>query len=346
MSKRLARLAGAALAAVVAVVAGQTPARAATSGGRTLITGVDVSAPRQATALAELGRTPSLINEFFGFVGPTGQPSAFPTRWVDSVVAMGSTPMITWQPNLPTYTTTSVLTSLSNGSQDATIDAWARAAAGVHHRVLIRLMHEFNGDWYPWGNVVAGSTPLAKNQLASNPPAGTYPYTNTGAMYAAAFRHVQARFAAAGATNVAFVWCESRGADQSSVASWYPGDAAVAWLAFDAYNRSASAPLTPEQLYATAYATLTAISSTRPIMIAETATVELPAGGTGPTASKAQWLTDVYTSAVPTLFPRIAAVNWFDDPGSSFAWPFDSSASSLSAMHAVAALPTSDAAVP
>jgi beta-mannanase len=241
--------------------------------------------------------------------------------------------MITWEPGIAnldnvaadaTQQSSSNLQSIISGSHDAYITQWAEAAKADGRTVYVRLMHEMNGNWYPWGYGVFGQTP---------------------AQYVAAFQHVVNIFHQVGATNVQFVWCEATQASAKpnapSVASFFPGDNFVSWVAFDGYNRNPSNPKTFSEIFARDYATLTQISS-RPVMIAEMGTVEIP----GNPSAKAAWITDAFLTEIPQAFPRIKAVLYFDSAGHGYTYPIDSDPASLAAFKQVVADPYYQQAAP
>ena len=157
---------------------------------------------------------------------------------------------------------------------------------------------------------------------------------NTPADYVAAYQHVHDRFALAGATNVQWVWnvnvWNPLGVDQRI---FYPGDAYVDWMAIDVFNWGASAggwSSLAQGLHATGVYTHLADMSSRPMMLAEWASVE--AGPQDPPAvSKAEWISDAATD-LGAHFDRIKAVVWFSSSGTPFA--LDSSPQSLAAAQA------------
>jgi endoglucanase len=311
--------------------------------------GVDTYPSNETNAVSEIGRAPAIINEFVDWSG-NGSPVSFPTSYANGIIALGSTPMLTWQPNLPSYTTTSVLTSITNGSEDSYITDWAKAAKAENHTVYVRLMHEFNGDWYPWGEVKAGVTPLSKNQLGSGNVSGTYPYTNTVSMYVAAYQHVVQLFQAAGATNVQFVWCFATGAPIANIQSYYPGDNSVSWASMDGYNKNTGTTGANQgpvasfyQIFNAGYNSIVGFTK-RPILIAETGTVEFT-NATDPT-SKAQWITDAFSNTIPNDFPHIKAIDYFDSGNQTYDYKIDTSPASLSAIQQVYKSPLYQASAP
>ena len=101
-------------------------------------------------------------------------------------------------------------------SHDAYIDMFARSVKAFGHPVTIRLMHEMNGNWYPWGLGVNG---------------------NGKGDFVRAWRHVHDRFAALGVTNVAWMWAPNAVyPGGASLARLYPGDAYVDEVGISNYN--------------------------------------------------------------------------------------------------------------
>jgi beta-mannanase len=222
--------------------------------------------------------------------------------------AHGSLPMITWEPwsGGAVSQTPYPLTDIASGKFDSYVDGWAAGLLAYGHPVLLRFAHEMNGEWYPWAVGVNG---------------------NTAAAYVSAYRHVHDRFSLKGVRNVQWVFSPDGDpyGSRPAYASFYPGDAYVDWLAADVYNwgstQSWASWQTISFLYARAYAQLTALNRTKPLMLSEWASKEQ--GG-----NKASWILDA-AATIPRQFPRTRAVVWFSRSGDQFA--LDSSAESLSA---------------
>jgi len=235
-------------------------------------------------------------------------------RSYSSVGVTGATPFITWEPWGPApysvSNNTFPLQRIAAGDFDAYIDSWATGLQQYGGPVMLDFAHEMDGNWYPWGYGVNG---------------------NTAADYIAAFRHVHDRFAAAGATNVQFVWnvniWNPAGVDPTT---FYPGDAYVDRLAINVFNWGSAgggwASLSQGLNATGVYSKLSALSA-KPLMLAEWSSTEAGPGDP-PGASKAQWILDAAQS-LPTDFPRITAVVWFSWTNTPFA--LDSSSASLSA---------------
>lgn len=217
------------------------------------------------------------------------------------------------------------LKKITNGSLDTTLRKYADDARASGHEIWIRPFHEMNGYWYPW----CGTT-----------------NTNSPADFVPAWRHVHDIFEQEGATNVKFVWCPNieslsknssggivRDAPGNAIANYYPGDDYVDYMALDGYNFSTTLSGVKwrsfSDLFAKPYAALCAVSATKPIFVAETASVSQ--GG-----DKAAWIAEMFR-AIPQSFPRVVGVDWYNSGNSGRDWPVDSSSVALQAFRTGAA---------
>jgi len=223
----------------------------------------------------------------------SGVPNPFPPIFADYVASLGATPMVTWQPQAtpvhgqsPSSQPDFALAQILTGRYDTLIRGWADQARGFGRTVYVRLMHEMNGTWYPWGNGINGNTP---------------------AQYVAAWQHIVSLFPGEGVTNVRFVWCASAGA-HGNAPPYFPGDPWAAWIAIDGYNR-ASTWRSFTQVIGARYAEVTAVSAL-PVMIAETASLEDPLDP----SAKADWITSAFLQEIPQSFPRVQAALYSDGP--------------------------------
>ncbi len=245
---------------------------------------------------------------------------AFYTPWFDNVRNHGSLPMIDWSSwnlgagiNQPDFR----LNAIYNGNHDAYITQWALAAKAWGHPFFLRFDWEMNGNWqFAWSE-----------QLNSNQPGD----------YIKAWQHVHDIFTRNGVTNVTWVWCPNISSSTTrSMASLYPGDAYVDWTCLDGYNKypvwlNFSTIFTGSGinwLY-NSYAEILAVAPSKPIMLGETASLEAGDGG----ARKATWIRDTFDVQLPTQFPKIKAVVWFnwDDGNPAYSFPVESSLPSLNA---------------
>ena len=226
--------------------------------------------------------------------------SAFPTAELNTIRSRGAISLLDWsscdqsaggsltQPNFS-------LGNITNGIHDAYIRQWATDAKAWGYPLFLRFDWEMNGNWFVWSERVNG---------------------NSAGQFAAAWRHVHDIFTSVGANNVTWVWCPN--IDSSTMipmSQLYPGDAYVDWTALDGYNKYSvwlgfNTVFTGSGitwLY-NSYQELLSLAPSKPIMLAEFASLEAGDGG----ALKAAWITDALTAQIPSLFPAIKAIVWFN----------------------------------
>ena len=221
----------------------------------------------------------------------------FRTDWALRVFRQGAVPMVTWEPwsapegEIHTALQPDIsLQTIVDGAHDAYIRRYARTVATYGQPVLIRLAHEMNGTWYPWGVHVNGNTP---------------------ALYVTAWRHVHRIFDAAGADNVSWVWSinnlEGRPGENDDISLYYPGPRWVDWVSTSGFNwgdaYSWSSWRTADSLYGATYAALAAFG--KPIMISEI-------GTTGSGGDPHAWIGQTL-GTLRTGYPLLRAVVFYDD---------------------------------
>lgn len=259
----------------------------------------------------------SSLQSFSSLVG--GTPGMFLTylSWPDraqyvasdekAIANLGASHVMTWEPFGMT------LKSIVNGDHDAYIHQYAKGAAAYGKRFYIRLMHEMNGDWYPWGRGVGG---------------------NTAADFVNAWRHVVDIFNAEGATNVKWVWSPNvRYGSEYPFANLYPGSSYVDWVALDGYNWGSDPHLGQPAwqsfgtIFGSSYDQLTAVAPGKPMIIAETASTEH--GG-----NKANWIINSFMTGVLD-YPAIKSVVWFNQADGQSDFRVNSSQAALDAFKQV-----------
>ncbi len=233
---------------------------------------------------------------------------SFPKPRCQAVADHGSIPLVTlefWSIG------TTGLTAITNGSKDAYITKFADDAKAYGGEVWLRPFHEMNGNWYPWGGSVG---------------------SNSAAKLVAAWKHVHDIFVAEGATNVKFVWCVNNDSVPSgsanAISAYWPGDSYIDYAAMDGYNSGTTQSWSSwrpfASVFGSAYSTVVSLTS-KPVIVAETSSVEQ--GG-----NKANWIIDMF-SVIPTQFPHIVGVCWFD-AHQTYDWRIDSSTTSAAAFRA------------
>jgi len=240
------------------------------------------------------GPPPRIVNWFQQWL--TGE-RRFRPDWARRVARAGAVPMITWEPwSAPEGEKHEAvqpdinLARIADGAHDRYIRAWARDVAAYRGPVMIRLMHEMNGDWYPWGVSTNGNTP---------------------ALYVKAWRHVHRIFEDAGAANVSWIWSinnlERIDGENHEIDAYYPGDRFVDWVSTSGFNwgnaYSWSSWRTADPLYRDTYRNLSRFD--KPIMISEI-------GTTGVGGNARVWIRQTFQT-LRRSYPRLRAVLWYDD---------------------------------
>ena len=254
----------------------------------------------------------------------TGRNKFDPAACV-SLYERGAVPMITWEPWDPGKDAAYVkdgskqtawrLAAIIGGQYDAYIREFAAGVKSVRGPVMIRLMHEMNGNWYPWDGSVNGNSPQ---------------------LFIQAWQHVHDIFVQAGATNVTWVWSINHlsvpDTAANSYAAYYPGDAYVDWVSLSGFNWGTSSVGTRWHPFDYWYAKPLGFLATlgKPVVISEFGSVDN--GG-----DKGAWMLDAYAK-IATQHPEVKAVIYYDKleklPTSQQDWRIESSASSLSGYRA------------
>ncbi|MHB8967577.1 MAG: glycoside hydrolase family 26 protein [Thermoleophilia bacterium] len=231
------------------------------------------------------------------------------------VAASGHMVMLSWEPwdrnhhdpvNQPAYR----LRNITAGYYDDQIRRWARDLRDFQYPILLRPMSEMNGNWTSWSGTVNGNSP---------------------ADFAPAWRRIHDIFEQEGATNVSWVWTPNRDGSTAAAVStfdlYYPGDRFVDYIGLSGYNWGTmyntpswiSSWQSFEQVFGNSYDVMTSRTD-KPVIITETASTEL--GG-----NKSQWITDTF-NMLPTRFPRIRIITWFNISKETD-WRVQSSSASL-----------------
>jgi len=264
--------------------------------------GLDILAPAQGALLglyygagtiaatdARIGRSPQIHLTYF----------AWSDAWEkDARVDLdaGRIPLVNWEPGGIDFG------DIASGKLDANIKARAQGAKGVGKKFFLDFAAEMNGD-EAWSH-------------------------NDAPLYVSAYRHIHDLFAAAGATNVVWVWApnvtDTNGRNDMTL-SYYPGDDYVDWTGVDGYNWGGGDWQTFEAVFKNIYPLLAA--KKKPIMIGEMASAEQ--GG-----DKAAWI-DAIIPTLKTRYPQFKALVWFDVDKEND-WRIDSSAAALAAFSRLA----------
>ena len=238
----------------------------------------DSLGPVQSFA-ASAGLRPNLIGEYMSWNNPLD------TRAVTSAWSYGALYYMVWEP----YHTT--VAAIADGRSNGYITRFAREVRALNLPLAISFGHEMNGFWYPWGTT------------------GT-----TAVQFVAAWRLIHRLFAAAGATNVIWVWNPNviSAEPQLVLRAYYPGDAYVDWVGVTGYF-TATGPGTFDGLYDPTMQEIRGFTA-KPFIIAETSVQ------TGP---------DAVTAAQSLISgvrqrPDVLGFVWFDYDKAGVDWQLES----------------------
>src|SRR5215469_11425456 len=238
---------------------------------------------------ASASARPNLIGQYMSW------SNLLDTQALTSAWSYGALYYMVWEP----YHTT--VAAIADGRSNGYIARFAQEVRAVNVPVAISFGHEFNGFWYPWGTT------------------GT-----TAAQFVAAWQLIHRLFAAAGASNVIWVWDPNviNADPQLNLSAYYPGDADVSWVGITGYF-GATGPYSFDDAYGPTMQEIRGFTS-KPFIIAETAVQ------TGPNA----------TGAVQSLVNGVAQRSdvlgfaWFDYDKAGVDWRLESRPSVRSAFSA------------
>jgi Glycosyl hydrolase family 26 len=252
---------------------------------------------------------------------PTCTEQFFPGGAFEEIRSHGAIPFFSWgsQVNPAKIEPSNYqLADLIDGSHDRYIERFAAEAAAWGHPFFLRFDWEMNGSWFLWGE-------------------GGGANGNQPGEYVEAWRHVHDIFKREGATNVSWVWCPFVNPNHSpnitaDTASLYPGDEYVDWTCLDGYNWGTHEEAkqkwrTFSYLFGPTYDEIVnTVAPDKPMLVGETASDEV--GG-----SKAQWIEEMFAD-LPSRFPAIRGLIWFDIVDREYDWPLSSSTSAEKAFGA------------
>jgi mannan endo-1,4-beta-mannosidase len=216
---------------------------------------------------ASAGVAPNLVGEYMSWNDPLD------TRAVTSAWSYGALYYMIWEP----YHTT--VAAIADGRSNGYVTQVAREVRALNLPVAISFGHEMNGWWYPWGTT-----------------------RTTGAQFVAAWRLIHRLFAAAGASNVIWVWNPNviSAEPHLELSAWYPGNAYVSWVGVTGYF-GRRGPDTFDGVFGPTMQEIRTFTS-RPFLIAETSVQ------TGPDAATAA---QNLVSSVRQR-PDVLGFVWFD----------------------------------
>jgi beta-mannanase len=189
------------------------------------------------------------------------------------------------------------LYSIIEGHMDAFFFRWAGEIKQMKGTVWVRILHEFNGDWYPWCIVNNDRDP---------------------ALFIKAYHHIHDLFKKQGTTNVKFVWCpNSMSVPQESwnfIMDAYPGDEYVDVVGMDVYNGAGDATRwhSFRRVAIENYFLFTQLLPQKPLVICETASRERSTSEPGPAQTKAEWIKQM-SETLQSDMTKVKLLTWFNE---------------------------------
>jgi hypothetical protein len=241
------------------------------------------------------------VNWFLAFSeNGTTVPNKLPGNSVKALLDSGYTPIITWEPlynHLARLDPAQPrLNDLISGAFDTYYDAFGDKLASYNDTVIVRFMHEFEGNWYPWSLTENFKDPT---------------------LYVKVFRYVVDKVRARGATKVKWMWCLNAEPAPFRRYNWvkdcYPGDSYVDIVATDIYNHpNLGVPDWKSFRYTgiESYYYLTKYFPHKPLYICEIASRERYGSEDPSSQTKAEWLEQT-DKDMRSFFSRARAMVFF-----------------------------------
>ena len=237
--------------------------------------------------------------------------TVFPSSTCQWIAARGSVPyirlMLRSNVEPGSTETTFTLDRIIRGDFDPQLRAWAKGAVRYGRPLMAEYGSEVNGDWFPWNGSYNGAE---KTNGFGDPKKADGPER-----FVAAYRHIIDVMRQEKAYNISWVFhvdvYGSPDEPWNTMASYYPGDRYIDWLALSAYGAQDSADDGAQsfrELVDAGYPQLAKVSPTKPIIVAEMGT-DVRNTLTDPAAWSKAALTDLFAKR----WPRIAGFSWWNE---------------------------------
>ncbi|MAJ98821.1 MAG: hypothetical protein CMD07_06125 [Flavobacteriales bacterium] len=253
----------------------------------------------------------------------------FPIKDCEKVKKLGKTPHLTWEfyfsdstnyqyMTQPIKNEYSLMNEILEGKHDKYLNKFANDVKKYNGNILIRPLHEFNGNWYLWSGFKNGKNKGGPDKVVS------------------VWRYVVDIFIKNQVSNVKWVWnphgpsIDMTKDNWNKISNYWPGDDYVDWIAMDAYNWYPKDPWGGERpfrdfdnCFKKLYNECIKISKNHPIMIAEFGSPEFNFKD----QNKALWIKDAFYK-IKNEYPLIKSVTWFQI-NKELDWRVNSSKESL-----------------
>lgn len=244
----------------------------------------------------QLGRTPAIVSVYQNFAGPW-----IPNSTLDEIASgQEAIPLVSWAcGGVPD-------SAINAGQYDQTIATYAAQLKAYGLPIMLRWFWEMNLTTNPGYATCLGSGP-----------------TGGAAGYQMAFQRIWNIFQRVGATNVSFVWAISSAFSiTTDPAIYYPGNQYIGWIGVDGYDRPLNYRGTQGFAYQFSRWYQEFSSYGKPMIVTETgAPTSYNIGKQPPPGEQAAWINGIQSS-MPTAFPQIKGLVYYDSPTSASNWEF------------------------
>ena len=237
------------------------------------------------------GKRHAVVELFTDWIGSRKTLDNLFGQQLPNIWNSGNVPLVTWEPFTGSTTPADVEVRIARGDHDGYVRTWAsrmsaflagadgRHGTGDDRRAYLRLAHEANGDWYPWGAAAGGNRPSD---------------------YVDMWRRVHGLVAATGVgpSQLQWVWAVNHDDVGGHPAeAFWPGANYADWVAVDGYNWGASQTWStwrsPESTFGAMVGRMRALAPGKPVAVTETASTSAVADGAD-LAAKRAWIADLY----------------------------------------------------
>lgn len=258
----------------------------------------DMSDPESYETIIDLEDSLKMVFPLIHIYGAWGSKPVeeFPALAVQTIINMGSTPVITWEPWLSDFDEKEFpgippiaerdkgsLKAIASGTYDTYIIKWANGVKKINKPLFIRFGHEMNDPYrYPWG-----------------------PQNNTPEDFISAWRHVRQVFNSQQVYNVIWIWAPHP--SYAGFEAFYPGDEYVDYVGIGVLNFGTVASWSKWWTFDELFASYDKFSAfNKAIMITEFGS--LIVGG-----DRSKWFADALRNA-PIKYPYLKSILFFHYP--------------------------------
>jgi len=259
----------------------------------------------------EIGKNVAIAHYYDGWTA-LSEPST--VQNLNEIISHGWQPMLSTNPYFFSGCLsdgTTLYKTIAEGKCDTFLDAVGENLKQVHGKFFLRFAWEMNVNSINWSIQQTGDSPED---------------------FIAAWQRFHTILQQEGATNVEWVFSPQIETQTTiPITSLYPGNTYVNWNGLDGYNwgrtKSWSGWESFNTIFAKSYKDFMKIAPHIPLMVGETSTTDI--GG-----DQAAWYTNMLTEAIPSEFPNISAIVFFNENKTAVEgvnWRIDKTPAMLSA---------------